>query len=199
MPSPCRCAASAISLPVFQVLSKSHQQLEGVLSKLSFLAMAFVVMWVQYGHSQQRQATTSIPLPYTDPFQYCSGVRNADSSEGGIRDSRYAGPATPGSITKAMKDEKVWWRCMDAKVYACALGASGRGCQKWTTRKTASPSIRQFCEAHPNSGVVPNSDNDTIFSWKCKAATPVLDQKSPPPRLDKRGYMRDSWQQILPQ
>jgi hypothetical protein len=168
------------------------------LRKLSFLVLVLVGASLQTSHSQERQATTPVPPPYTDPFQYCGGVRNADSGEGGIRDSRYVGSATPGSITKAMKDEKVWWRCMDAKVYACALGASGRGCQKWTTRKTASPSIMQFCANHLNSRIVPNSDNDTIFSWKCKAATPVLDQSSPPPRLDKRGYMRDSWQQVLP-
>ena len=168
------------------------------MNKLTFLTVTYVVISVQYGHSQQRVAATTASLPYTDPFQYCAAVRNADSGEGGIRDSRYLGLATPRSITKAMKDEKVWWRCMDSKVYACALGASGRGCQKWTTRKTATPSVRQYCQAHPNSGIVPNSDNDTIFSWRCKAVTPVLDQKSPPPRLDKRGYMRDSWQQVLP-
>ena len=146
--------------------------------------------------SAQQRVPVAPAAAYTDPVQYCRAVRNADSGEGGIRDRRYAGAPTPKSIVTAMREANVWWRCMDGRVYACAIGASGRGCQKWTTRKTATPSIARFCAENRNSDIVPNSDNDTIYSWKCRGAKPVLDQGTPTPRLDKRGYFTDTWKPL---
>jgi hypothetical protein len=132
---------------------------------------------------------------YKDPFEFCKAVKNVDNSES-MDDKRYVGPETPSVILKAMGGPAAW-RCMDGNVYGCFLGASGRACLRWKNVTTSpTQSIRQFCANNPNSWVVPNSVNDTPWSWVCRGTVGVIDTSVKKESLDKRGYFVGAWKKI---
>ena len=157
----------------------------------------------------QRTATTlkSLPLDrYTDPFAYCKAIVNNDGSlEGGMNDSdgRYVGPEPPSEVAKALGDGAgpYTWRCMNGRVLACFVGASGRGCRKagvfpaGTTSVTQMSAIRKFCARNPNSEYVPNNVNYSASDWKCAGDTPVVVKSYP---VDERGFIQGNWVTVLP-
>jgi hypothetical protein len=143
---------------------------------------------------------TAVPAPpdptvFTDAFEFCRAAINKDSQEG-MQDKRYVGPAVPPAVAKAMKDEAVWWRCMDGAIYACSTGASGSGCVQMSASKTPSSAVRSFCAQNPNSDFVPMSlVRSSSSTWKCNGDTPAIIQTY---ALDKRRYLKDSWHKIFP-
>lgn len=145
---------------------------------------------------------TAQPKTYSDPFAYCEAVVNKDGGPEGFEDIRYTGPNPPPAVINAMNKAfpnysgiTVTWRCMDANVYGCFVGASGRGCRIAATDERQLAAIKQFCEQNPNNDFVPNAVNYSDSDWRCDGTTPVKTSTYP---TDKRGYMKDNWYKILP-
>jgi hypothetical protein len=131
---------------------------------------------------------------YSDPFQFCRVVVNADNDgEAGMRDPRYLGNNPPMEL-QSIDHGNFVWRCMDGKVLVCAMGASGRGCIRWSTSTNPTPNLRNFCAKNSN-GFVPNAANDTPYAWVCRGGLPVRDL-SMPMKFDRRGYYAESWREV---
>ena len=123
---------------------------------------------------------TAQPKTYSDPFAYCEAVVNKDGGPEGFEDIRYTGPNPPPAVINAMNKAfpnysgiTVTWRCMDANVYGCFVGASGRGCRIAATDERQLAAIKQFCEQNPNNDFVPNAVNYSDSDWRCDGTTPV--------------------------
>jgi hypothetical protein len=125
----------------------------------------------------------------TDPFAYCQSVRNS---------ALFDETDPPRVLTEALKYKPVVWRCQDGSVYACKDDMNGRTCRQWKHTNQATTIVRNFCAHYPGSQVVPNSDNDTILTWKCVGTTPVLDKSAGPDPLDRNGYRINAWQKVPP-
>jgi len=133
-----------------------------------------------------------------DPFAYCKSVKN------------WAAPLELEHPPKAICDgigypwggppkecAGVTWRCQDGEVYGCEIGASGRGCMRFSRSTKPTQALREYCTKNPNQGV-PNAANDTAHSWECKGKIPVLDARYGPAQLDKYGYYVGSWKKVSP-
>jgi hypothetical protein len=89
----------------------------------------------------------------------------------------------------------IYWRCMDGKVYVCAAGASGSGCQKMNPSRKPSDAVRETCEGNPGQSfvaiaVIGNSSS----TWRCDGPTPEIIKTVP---LDKRGFIKETWAQLF--
>lgn len=87
------------------------------------------------------------------------------------------------------------WRCMDGKVMACYLGASGFGCLKVHRIDDQFRTLaRQFCLRMPNNPYLPMSIIGGYGSeWRCSGTTPVETKSYP---IDKDGYLIDAWKKM---
>jgi hypothetical protein len=139
---------------------------------------------------------------FTDPFAYCAAVGNIDTP-----DSRFSGPHMPDVLAQGLKKASgasadapielfttgAYWRCMDDKVYACTVGANLPCDSKANTDKTPTQPETDFCVANPTSDFIPAAvtGHDTIYSWKCTAGKPAIDQQVF--HVDARGYIVEIW------
>ena len=139
---------------------------------------------------------------YRDPFAYCRAVRDMGGGEGGVADDKYLGTQPPPEVVAAL--ERKWggnmstgatWRCMEGRVYACYLGASGRACRPAATSDDQWRAIREVCASNPNLEIVPNSANYSAANWRCVGGRPVVVESFP---VDQRGYMFGNWVEVLP-
>jgi len=142
---------------------------------------------------------------FTDPFAYCAAVGNIDTP-----DSRFSGPHMPDVLAQGLKKASgasadapiemfttgAYWRCMDGKVYACTVGANLPCDSKANTDKTPTQAETDFCVANPTSDFIPAAvtGHDTIYSWKCTAGKPAIDQQVF--HVDKQGYIVEIWYAI---
>lgn len=155
-------------------------------------------------------ALTSEPVQETfdDPFAYCAAVGTIDAP-----DARYTGPQVSDAIINGFKiaaglensteplemlRKTTIWRCMDQQVYACNFGANLPCDSKANTDKTPSTAMEDYCQANPDSEVIPMSvtGHDTIYSWHCVESAPeLLDQID---EVDAAGYLARIWYPIQP-
>lgn len=153
---------------------------------------------------------TSTPAPatltYSDPFAYCSAVGNVDAL-----DARYTGSQTPDSVVRGLMkamgmaaDAPVEpfarltkWRCMNAKVYACNLGANIPCDEKADTNRTPTAAMNDYCQANP-SAVIPAvvTGRATVYDWKCTSGKPQIVKELTQP--DARGFLAMFWYQVSP-
>ena len=139
---------------------------------------------------------------YRDPFAYCRAVRDMGGGEGGVADDKYLGTQPPPEVVAALERKlggnmsaDATWRCMEGRVYACFLGASGRACRQAATSDDQWRAIREVCASNPNLEFVPNSINYSAASWRCVGGRPVVDESF---TVDQRGYIFGSWVEVLP-
>ncbi|MGB8643616.1 MAG: hypothetical protein WCF84_00120 [Anaerolineae bacterium] len=150
-------------------------------------------------------APTQTPAALTDPFAYCAAVGNIDTP-----DARYTGPAMPdvipNGLNKAMGtsmpleilSKQSFWRCMDRKVYACAVGANLPCEEKADASKAPSAAMADFCKANPNSDFIPAvvTGRATVYEWKCVSGAATIVKQLVQP--DARGFHSDIWYVINP-
>jgi|GEM_PF-5177800 len=153
------------------------------------------------GEQAPSAATTTMPADgYTDPFEYCRTMVNANGGEGGINDNRYTGKEPPDAVVNAMMEAlhtksggSYTWRCMGGEVYGCSLGASGRACRIAETSEQQISAIAQFCATNPDSTFVPNAVNYSASDWSCNGNVPVIVTSY---LVDENGYIKDNWVKV---
>jgi len=139
---------------------------------------------------------------FTDPFSYCAAVGTIDAP-----DQRYSGPPVPDSIARGLQralgasgafqlSEHSFWRCMDGKVYACAVGANLPCQDKANASRTPEPALETFCQQDPNADVIPASvtGRDTVYAWRCRNGAPVIERQVA--QVDPRGFIAGIWYEI---
>lgn len=146
------------------------------------------------------------PETYSDPFVYCQAVGTVDSPG-----ETYQGPAITPEIIRGfihaaglenssepseMFEKTTTWRCMDGQVYACNFGANLPCTSKANTDQAPTQAMQEFCASSPGSDFIPMSvtGHDTVFSWKCEAAEPVVSGQIS--EVDKRGFIANIWYPI---
>jgi hypothetical protein len=150
----------------------------------------------------------TVPAPtFTDPFNYCAAVGTIDAP-----DERYAGLAVPEAIIEGLREKAEigdeapagWvaaltvWRCMDGEVWACFVGANLPCSEKADTSSTPQPEMEDFCNANPNTEVIPAAvtGRATVYEWRCVDTAPqVVTQLLEP---DALGFLSDFWYELSP-
>ncbi|WP_054310047.1 hypothetical protein [Mesorhizobium sp. 1M-11] len=141
----------------------------------------------------------ALAAPVKDLHQYCRQVRNDDTVrtyEPSLRDAAIRAyqrlfPGAQGEPSDEELDTSIKFRCMDAKVMACFLGAN-LVCDKMNTARE-NPGADEFCRSTPNSDFVPlvATGHDTIYAYRCSNGKAVVDGKIY--ALDKRGFAQKLW------
>lgn len=137
---------------------------------------------------------------YADPFAYCAAVGTIDAP-----DARYTGPKTPVAVLpnplgagtpSPFPEGSVYWRCLEGRVYSCAVGANIPCTSKADTSTEPSTDVKSFCQAQPNAEVIPAAaaGRETIYEWRCQSGAPVRVKQVF--QVDAQGYVSHYWQQI---
>lgn len=131
-----------------------------------------------------RVAAGPAPERYDDPFSYCGAVGTIDHI-----DQRYAGPAVPDAIVRALPiaasaaRDRVRWRCFEGTVLACT-SYIGPICDSAPTVIE----MREFCERNPDVEqlLAPNGP------WSCVDGKPQLPTDASW-ATDARGFLPQGW------
>jgi hypothetical protein len=137
----------------------------------------------------------------SDPFDYCGRVGTSDHVFGAGGDPsgatgrvlqpylRAALELPEGSMLPA---GTVFWRCMQGKVYVCAVGAN-LPCGSKADRARRNSGAANYCRDNPTAIDVPAfaTGRETIYSWRCVDGKAV--PGAPIADLDRRGFRRDIW------
>ncbi len=139
---------------------------------------------------------------YTDPFAYCRMKRDVGGGEGGVADDKYVGTQPPPTVAEAVQQkwgggtgDGATWRCMEGRVYACNMGASGRACRTAATSDDQWRAIKEDCRATPKLEFIANATNYSAADWRCIEGRPVVVQSFP---VDQRGYLVGNWVEVRP-
>jgi hypothetical protein len=137
----------------------------------------------------------------SDPFTYCGRVGTDDRLTG-------AGSASSEASAKILEPYlraalelpagaslpagSVFWRCMQGKVYVCAVGAN-LPCGSKADRAKRNPGAESYCRENPAATDIPAfaTGHETIYSWRCAAGKAV--RGAPLAHLDQRGFRSDIW------
>jgi hypothetical protein len=140
-------------------------------------------------------------LEVSDPFAYCERVGSDDRLTG-------AGSASSEASAKILEPYlraalqlpagaplpagSVFWRCMQGKVYVCAVGAN-LPCGSKADRAKRNPGAESYCRENPAATDIPAfaTGHETIYSWRCAAGKAV--RGAPLADLDQRGFRSDIW------
>ena len=125
-------------------------------------------------------------MTYSDPFAYCKAVFNVPL------DAADRPPFIVASFLRA-NEGPLEWRCVDGKVMACYLGATGSACQRRDANGTPPSGLKEFCLENPNEQMLTRSQfgPDAPENWGCVDGRPMA--KGIPPRLDRQSYVVDNW------
>jgi hypothetical protein len=144
--------------------------------------------------------------PWTDPAPYCRAVGTIDAP-----DARYAGPAVPDWIARALMRathapasapvsvfRHAAWRCLDGAVLACSVGANVPCDQKADASHTPPEGATRYCAANRDASVVPAyaAGRATIFDWRCADGTPEIGRQVQD--VDAAGYPAAFWHRVTP-
>ena len=145
---------------------------------------------------------------FQDPWSYCKAIGTIDKP-----DARYAGPAFPEPIAKALQEKfkakphngtiaeyqkNSFWRCMDGKVFACTIGANIPCQEKADTSETPTPGMVDYCKTNPFEDFIPAfvSGRATVYLWSCTDGKPKIVRELTKP--DAAGYLGNAWYEIPP-
>jgi hypothetical protein len=140
-------------------------------------------------------------LAASDPFTYCEragtddrltrAAGGTDEAAGKILEPHLrAALGLPAEVPLPLGS--VSWRCMQGKVYVCAVGAN-LPCGAKANRTKKNPGAEAYCRENPDTPDVPAfaTGHETIYSWRCAAGKAV--RGAPIAKLDRRGFRRDLW------
>jgi hypothetical protein len=139
-----------------------------------------------------------------DPFTACKATPDLDEPVIAKRVSR----TTLSRMAKALKlqmtareidamREAFYWRCMNADVYVCFVGANIPCWSKADTSRT-SDGATTWCAEHPNEQFVPAyaTGHETVWLWGCDQGRPVI--RNADVKLDPRGFSPEMWVRLDP-
>jgi len=171
----------------------------------SFCILIILAASLSAGCGRQHCLVKSAGRAYSDPFEYCGAVRNAD-----LPGAPFSGPPLPPAIIaglrKALNGTNIpddilkagsFWRCMEGKVYACFTGADIPCMAKADTTKTPDVAMLKFCTDSPEAGIIHAyvTGRMTVYSWRCRHGLPeTVEQVAWP---DSRGFIANHWYEIV--
>jgi hypothetical protein len=137
-------------------------------------------------------------------FRHCAKVRNDDTMRGydpslrepTIKAFKTMFPDAKGEPDPSSFAAQAHYRCMDAKVMVCFVGAN-LPCSKIDTAKD-NPGAHAFCRQNPNASFVPAfaAGHGSAYAFRCRGGKAVVDGATW--ALDKRGFARKIWA-VLPE
>lgn len=132
-----------------------------------------------------------------DPFAYCArvGIDDRLSIEAGDESARVLAPyvrATLGLPLNATAPSGLFWRCMDAKVYICVVGAN-LPCDSKADRAKRNRGADRYCREYPEATDVPAyaTGHQTVYLWHCSAGRAIAARTVV--AVDRRGFRTDIW------
>jgi hypothetical protein len=139
---------------------------------------------------------------FGDPVVYCAAVGNIDAP-----DERWDGPPVPPSVAEALstqlgvppiEPDRVAWRCMGGRVYACTVGANIPCDARADTGEEPTEGMVNFCEEQPGAEVIPAyaAGRETVYAWRCNGPEPAISAQLFTP--DPRGFDPNVWYQVHP-
>ena len=141
------------------------------------------------------------PQANADPFTYCGRVGTDDRV--GLPADRQAvvllEPYMHAELglppNAPLVVSSIFWRCMDAKVYVCAVGAN-LPCASRANQAKRNRGAQSFCGEHPDAADVPAYavGHDSLYTWRCVAGRAV--RGAPAATMDRRGFRTDIWHQL---
>jgi hypothetical protein len=141
------------------------------------------------------------PRDIADPFTYCAKVGTDDRRDlpAGEQATKLLDPYTRAALGVSpdapLAASSIFWRCMDAKVYVCVVGAN-LPCESQTNSAKQNRGAESFCREHPDAADVPAYavGHDSRYAWRCAAGRAVRGQ--PVARIDRRGFRTDIWHEL---
>jgi hypothetical protein len=132
-----------------------------------------------------------------EPFAYCARA-GTDDRLGVPTTSESAGVLAPYTrdlgwpASASMTPTGIFWRCMDARVYVCVVGAN-LPCASKAGRAKRNRGAQSYCREHPDATDVPAyaTGHETLYAWRCAAGRAVRSTAVAP--IDRRGYRTDIW------
>ncbi|MGD9604184.1 MAG: hypothetical protein AB7O21_18350 [Gammaproteobacteria bacterium] len=137
-----------------------------------------------------------------NPWAYCRSAGNVDFVA-----ERYLGDGVPSALARAARDALgladempdallragLTWRCMDAKVWVCHVGANLPCWSKADTRRLPGEGARGFCRDHPDAQSIPMfaSGRETVYEWRCRGDAPYIAKQVVD--VDARGFPAWIW------
>jgi hypothetical protein len=140
-------------------------------------------------------------LEVSNPFAYCERVGTDDRLTGaGSVSSEVSAKLLEPYLRAALElpadaplpAASVFWRCMQGKVYVCAVGAN-LPCGSKADRAKRNRGAETYCRENPAATDVPAfaTGHETIYSWRCAAGKAL--RGAPLAGLDRRGFRSDIW------
>jgi hypothetical protein len=160
-------------------------------------------IWVEAPKSATGIASPAMNsgVEVSNPFAYCERVGTNDRLTG-------AGSASSEASAKILEPYlraalelpaetplpvgSVFWRCMQGKVYVCAVGAN-LPCGSKADQAKRNRGAETYCRENPATTEVPAfaTGHETIYSWRCAAGKAL--RGAPIAELDRRGFRTDIW------
>ena len=172
---------------------------EGVIAvRIEVACLLFAVFGAAMG---KPALATNSGFEGSDPFAYCERVGTDDrlSGAGGVSTEAslktlepYLRAALQLPADSPLPARSVFWRCMQGKVYVCAVGAN-LPCGSKANRANRNPGAETYCRENPAATDVPAfaTGHETIYSWRCAAGKAVRGAQIAD--LDRRGFRSDIW------
>jgi hypothetical protein len=86
------------------------------------------------------------------------------------------------------------WRCKDARVLVCAMGASGRACMhEMEVDAERMAAFREWCAERPNGNIPYSLSTGLHSTWECRGTRPVMVDRG---SVDRDGYIRGAWRPL---
>ena len=141
------------------------------------------------------------PRDIADPFTYCAKVGTDDrrglpaGEQATVLLEPYTRAALGVSPEAPLAASSIFWRCMDAKVYVCAVGAN-LPCGSRANPSNQNRGAENYCKEHLDAAEVPAyaMGHDSLYAWRCAAGRAVRGQ--PVARIDRRGFRTDIWHEL---
>lgn len=132
-----------------------------------------------------------------DPFNYCRTAGDVD------RPADPTPPVVAEALSRALNvppipPDRVSWRCMQGKVWACTVGANIQCEQPLDVSRVPTDGMRDWCEENTSADVIPAyvTGRSTAFEWTCHDGVPAVVRQLATP--DARGFDPGVWHAVTP-
>ncbi len=141
-----------------------------------------------------------------EPFAFCAAIGNtpvlpaADEATRRLLPQALLAPMRAQGLASADQPEEIQaaarWRCMDAAVYVCPIGANLPCGEPANLSQTPSAAMQEYCAANPAVDGIPAyvTGRATVFQWSCADGVAVTGKQQF--NADAQGYLAEFWHRL---